>query len=208
MEEITSAPSVDEITEYLSNMKFRRKLFGGYRKESVLENISKVSDMYRAVIVELTDSLNTANAGNKELEARLLKLTESNEAMNTVLQRQSDEVQTEKSKYRQKYDEVLKALDAVESTKKAIEEQAKRKADAYILDAKQKVMNETMTLRDLERKKYRAEEEYNRRMDEIERLNQEYKRRITDVLKLFDASEPESEKRSFFAVGGGSESAG
>ena len=48
--ELQQMPEIQNIAEYLRNMKFRKKTFGGCDAESVLEHFAAVSQMYEAII--------------------------------------------------------------------------------------------------------------------------------------------------------------
>jgi len=48
--DIRHTPEIQAIVEYLRNMKFKRKVFGGVDTESVLDHFSQVTLQYEAVI--------------------------------------------------------------------------------------------------------------------------------------------------------------
>ena len=49
-QDLRELPAIQNIAEYLRTMTFRKKLFGGYDSESVLEHFSAVTLQYEAII--------------------------------------------------------------------------------------------------------------------------------------------------------------
>jgi len=52
-EGIRQMPEIQEIGEFLRNMKFKKKVIGGCDEESVLDYILEVTEMYEKIILDL-----------------------------------------------------------------------------------------------------------------------------------------------------------
>ena len=81
--EIRNLPEIQVIAEYLRNMKFRRKLFGGCDEASVLDHIEKITLQYEAILSAHAAQREDDARELAELRARLARSEQENAAWNS-----------------------------------------------------------------------------------------------------------------------------
>lgn len=107
--DIRQLPEIKDIAAYMRDMQFKRKVFGGYDGESVLDHFSQVSERFEAIIAayavrseanarqafELQDALEQMKQANAAWEKYCRELIPWYEAKLAWLQAQNDRLQRE-----------------------------------------------------------------------------------------------------------------
>ena len=70
-QDLRELPAIQNIAEYLRTMTFRKKLFGGYDSESVLEHFSAVTLQYEAIISAFMQQVEIQAGRLAEAQAQL-----------------------------------------------------------------------------------------------------------------------------------------
>ena len=76
--EIRHLPEIQAIAEYLRNMTFKRKAFGGVDTEDVLDHFSQVTLQYEAVISAFLAQSKDAARQDADMQARLARAEQEN----------------------------------------------------------------------------------------------------------------------------------
>jgi len=78
--ELRHVPEILAIVEYLQNMEFRRKVFGGIDVESVLDHISEITLQYDAILSNSDEQYNEQARQVAMLEATMAQAERDNAA--------------------------------------------------------------------------------------------------------------------------------
>lgn len=70
IQDVRHLPEIQMIAEYMKNMKFKRKVFGGVDTESVLDHFSQVSQQFEAIISAYAARSEKSAREMYELQAR------------------------------------------------------------------------------------------------------------------------------------------
>jgi hypothetical protein len=84
--------ALENVNEYISNMRFKKSFVGGVKEESVYENMRKLSDLYEQKINEMTEQI-------KSLKDETLNLTQDNQELIEIKDRQQEEIKRTKRNY-------------------------------------------------------------------------------------------------------------
>ena len=72
--DIRQMPEIQAIAEYLRNMKFKRKRFGGVDPESVLDHFSEITLQYEAIVSAYAMQCGRHAAQSVEFQSRIARM--------------------------------------------------------------------------------------------------------------------------------------
>jgi len=79
MTDVKQMPEIQKIGEYLRNMQFKTKQFGGYDPKNVLDHFEAVTEKYESIIRSLVTQYGQCAQQNSALCAELTPLKQKNE---------------------------------------------------------------------------------------------------------------------------------
>jgi len=88
--ELRQIPEIQKITEYLRDMEFKKKKFGGYSLESVLDHFDKITLMYERYITKLLDQITWQAEQNAAVQAEIMSRQQETQMKCDALRRRYD----------------------------------------------------------------------------------------------------------------------
>lgn len=178
MEEIYLMNDMQEIAEYLKQMKFKKKIVGGCDKESVLDHFEEVTHKYEKIIINMQEKLKGKEEQLCNIQKQLEEERQGRKKETDLIEEQKEIVEEAKQiqeEYLEKSDQMARMLGQIDNIRAGILEKAKSEAEETI----KAVKSEAGEI--LQEARQQAYEEQ-RRMDELVHSRAELEKEYRDKL--------------------------
>ena len=152
--EVRDIPEIQEIGQYIRNMKLKRKLFGGCDRESVLSHLCSVTGKYEAILAKQQETLAQKNEEYDSLHSRCAELERQQAESIAMIQKQQkllNHVKEREQLLRQQYDRLDQFIKTIEQMRGELLQKAKEEAEKEVRTIQQAIEQKRKTAAELTR---------------------------------------------------------